>query len=67
VPPKRSRPSAKKRPPPRDPIAEAILKARTRAGLTQRELADRLVCRSRNHPPLMHVRNCISYRQSTSA
>jgi transcriptional regulator with XRE-family HTH domain len=42
VPPKRSRPSAKKRPPPRDPIAEAILKARTRAGLTQRELADRL-------------------------
>jgi ribosome-binding protein aMBF1 (putative translation factor) len=42
VPSKRPRPPAKKRRVPRDPIAEAIFKARTRAGLTQRQLADRL-------------------------
>ena len=42
IPTRRSRPPAKKRLPTRDPIAEAILNARTRAGLTQRELADRL-------------------------
>ena len=42
-PPKKvSQPSPAKRSPVRDPIAAAIVKARMRAGLTQRELAERL-------------------------
>jgi ribosome-binding protein aMBF1 (putative translation factor) len=42
APKKRALPPARKRPPARDPVAAAILKARTRAGLTQEELAKRL-------------------------
>jgi ribosome-binding protein aMBF1 (putative translation factor) len=42
TPKKRARPPARKRPPVRDPVAAAILKARTQAGLTQEELAKRL-------------------------